>query len=301
MYDVVILGGGPAGLSAVVYAQRAMLSAVVCEKTYLGAGQITESDNVDNYLGFPNENGYDLGNKFRLHAEKTGAKFIYKNVKRIMPTKSGYKVVLEDENVLETKTIIYALGTERKKLGVDGEYKFIGKGVSYCAICDAAFYRNKIAAVVGGGDTALNDAVLLSAFAEKVYLIHRRNTFRANKKLQSKVKEISNIEIIMNAEVRKILGEKSVSDIEISQNEKTSRVSLNGVFIAIGSTPNSGLLKEIAELDKNGYVAADETGVTSAKGIFAAGDVRSKPLRQVVTAVSDGANCVYSVQDYLSL
>ncbi len=300
MYDVVILGSGPAGLSASVYAQRAMLKSAVVEKSYMGIGQIAESEKVDNYLGLFGENGYDLGVKFRTHAEKLGAEFKIGEVLEINPTAYGYDILFDDQSIMSTKTIIYALGTERRKLGITGEQEFTGRGVSYCAVCDAAFYKNKTAVVVGGGDTALGDAVLLSKFAEKVYLVHRRNELRANRLLQNKVKEISNIEIKYNAEIKKISGDKTVNKVDVFQDEQLFELCVDGVFVAVGSTPNSALLEGIAELDKNGYVNANENGITSAKGIFVAGDVRTKKLRQVITAVSDGANCVQSVQDYLS-
>lgn len=300
MYDIVIIGSGPAGMSAAIYAQRAGLKAVVVEKECLGTGKIAESLRVDNYPGLFGENGYDLGEKFRTHAENLGAEFIEGEIIKIVRSNGGYTLQLDNDKALSTKTIIYAAGTQCRKLGVVGEQELLGRGVSYCAVCDGAFYKNKVVAVIGGGDTALGDAVLLSGLAKKVYLIHRRNEFRANKALQNKVSGIKNIVPVLNAAVQKINGKDHVEAVAILQNGVEKALPVDGVFVAIGSTPNSALVKELLNVDENGYIVADETGVTSADGIFAAGDVRAKKLRQVVTAVSDGANCVLSAEEYLN-
>ncbi len=295
MYDIIIIGSGPAGLSAAVYAQREQFNAIVIEKQYMGTGQISKSERVDNYLGIYGESGYDLGEKFRTHAEELGTKFITAEVIEVIPYNSIYKLRLSDGTLLETKNIIYAAGAEHRKLGIKGESEFSGKGVSYCALCDGAFFRGKTVSVIGGGDTALGDALLLSKISEKVYLIHRRDEFRANKTLQLKVRNTANIEPIMNAVPVEIFGDKRVSEIKIQVGDRTENLSVDGVFVAIGNSPNSSLIKNIVELDKNGYVIASEGGRTSAKGIFVAGDVRTKHLRQVATAVSDGANCIESI------
>ncbi len=300
MYDIVIIGSGPAGMSAAIYAQRAGLKAVVVEKECLGTGKIAESQRVDNYPGLFGENGYDLGERFRTHAENLGAEFIEGEIIKIVRSKGYYTLQLDNDKALSTKTVIYAAGTQCRKLGVVGEQELLGRGVSYCAVCDGAFYKNKIVAVIGGGDTALGDAVLLSGLAKKVYLIHRRNEFRANKTLQNKVNGTKNIVPVLNATVQKINGEDHVEAVAILQNGGEKALHVDGVFVAIGSTPNSALVKELLNVDENGYIVADETGVTSADGIFAAGDVRTKKLRQVVTAASDGANCVLSAEEYLN-
>lgn len=300
MYDIVIIGSGPAGMSAAIYAQRAGLKAVVVEKECLGTGKIAESQRVDNYPGLFGENGYDLGEKFRTHAEKLGAEFIEGEIIKIVRSKGYYTLQLDADKALTAKTVIYAAGTQCRRLGVVGEQELLGKGVSYCAVCDGAFYKNKVVAVIGGGDTALGDAVLLSGLAKKVYLVHRRGEFRANKALQNKVSGIENIVPVLNAAVQKINGKDHVEAVAILQNGSEKALPVDGVFVAIGSTPNSALVKELLDIDENGYIAADETGVTSADGIFAAGDVRAKKLRQVVTAVSDGANCVLSAEEYLN-
>lgn len=299
MYDIVIIGSGPAGLSSAIYAQRAGLKAVVIEKNYLGTGQIAESERVDNYPGLYGENGFDLGEKFRSHAESLGAEFVEGEVTAITPNNNDYSINLDNGNTIDTHTVIYAVGTERRKLMVEGEKEFSGRGVSYCAVCDAAFYKDKVTAVAGGGDTALGDAALLSKFAKNVYLIHRRDKFRANKTLQQKVESIPNVEILLNSQITKISGANKVESISVLQNGNANEIKVDGVFVAVGSVPNSALLKDLADIDSNGYVIADEDGITSAKGIFVAGDVRTKKLRQVVTAVSDGANCVLSAENYL--
>lgn len=296
MYDIIIIGSGPAGLSAAVYASRAQLTSIVVEKDYAGAGQIALSEQVDNYLGLPEINGYDLGEKFRSHAEKFGTQFYEGEANRILRSGDFFDVTFKDGNSISGKTIIYAAGTSYRRLDVAGITLL---GVSYCAICDGMFYKNKNVAVVGGGDTALGDALYLSKIVEKVYLIHRRTEFRANKTLQEKVKGTSNIELVLNSRSTEIIGEKHVEAIEILQSGTKKKLEVSGVFVAVGSLPNTAILDGICSLDSNGYIVAGEDGITSEKGIFAAGDIRTKKLRQVVTAVADGANCVMSVEEYL--
>lgn len=300
MYDTIIIGSGPAGLSAAVYAKRAQMDVIVIEKEYMGTGQIAESERVDNYLGLYGESGFDLGEKFREHTISLGTEFYEGEAVRIIAEDNIYKVEFSDGKALESKTIIYATGANPRKLNIKGESEFSGRGVSYCAVCDGAFYKDKTVAVIGGGDTALQDAVLLSKIAKTVYLIHRRDEFRANKALQNKVKNTPNIKLILSAVPLKIIGDKKVNAIKILHNDKKELLNVDGVFVAVGTIPNSHLLEGIAELDSNKYVVANEYGLTSAKGIFVAGDVRTKQLRQVVTAVSDGANCVDSAEKYIA-
>jgi thioredoxin reductase (NADPH) len=300
MYDVIVIGSGPAGLSAAVYAKRAQLDLLVIEKEYEGTGQIAESERVDNYLGLYGQNGYEMGEIFRNHAVSLGASFYEGEVESITANDTGYTIKLSnDDKIFETKTIIYAAGASHRHLGVKGEEEFAGRGVSYCAVCDGAFYKDKTVAVVGGGDTALGDAVFLAKVAKKVYLIHRRDEFRANKTIQKKVFETENIECVMNAVPDEIVGDKKVSGIIVTQNGIKKTLETDGVFVAVGNIPNSKVVENIVKLDKNGYIESQEDGITSAKGIFAAGDVRTKKLRQVITAASDGANCVTSVEEYL--
>lgn len=296
MYDIIIIGSGPAGITASIYACRAQLRAIVVEKDYMGSGQIAASEQVDNYPGLFGIGGYELGEKFREHAEKLGAEFYEGEVSEIVQNEKSFTVKFMNNTVLETLSIIYAAGTSYRRLDIPG-----GKllGVSYCAACDGAFYKDKNVAVVGGGDTALGDALYLSNIAKKVYLIHRRDEFRANKSLQEAVKNTSNIELVLNAAATEIIGQKHVEAVILLQSNKKKRLDISGIFAAIGSIPNTQPLQGIVRLDNNGYIAAGEDGVTSVDGIFAAGDVRAKQLRQVVTAVSDGANCVQSAEKYL--
>lgn len=299
LYDTVIIGSGPAGLSAAVYAGRASMRFIVIEKVFMGTGQIAESECVDNYLGLPATNGFDLGERFRAHAESMGTEFVEGDVSEIVSEDGKYRIKLSDGESYLTKTVIYAAGASHRRLGVKGEEKFSGKGVSYCAVCDGAFYKGKTVAIVGGGDTALGEAVFLSKLAERVYLIHRRDSFRANKSLQEKVSRTENIIPVMSAVPTEIYGDKKVGGIELSRDGNTERLTVDGVFVAVGTVPNSEPLRGVAELTSDGYVIAGEDCVTSAKGIFAAGDVRTKPLRQVITAAADGACCVYEAEKYL--
>ncbi|MGN1134320.1 MAG: NAD(P)/FAD-dependent oxidoreductase [Oscillospiraceae bacterium] len=298
MYDIIVIGGGPAGLSAAIYAKRAMLSVLVIEKDYMGTGQIAVTDRVENYPGLYGINGFDLGEKFHSHAEALGAEFAEGEVSKIESKDSHWQAVLKDGKTIEGKAIIYAGGTSYRHLEVPGGDK---QRISYCAVCDGAFYRGRTVAVIGGGDTALGDAVYLSKIAEKVLLVHRRDEFRANKALQKQVSEADNIELITNAVLTEITGEKNADGFIFKQNGELKKREADGIFCAIGSIPNTEPLKGICELDERGYIIADETGVTSAKGIFAAGDVRTTPLRQVVTAVADGANAATSAEKYIGL
>lgn len=299
MYDLIIIGSGPAGLSAAVYAKRAMLDFIVAEKNYHGIGQIAESEQVDNYLGLYGERGYELGEKFREHAAALGTQFIEAEVIRVDRGSSGFSALLSDGSAPECKTIIYAAGAAHKKLRIAGEREFSGKGVSYCAACDGAFYKGKTVAVIGGGDTALGDAATLSGIAEKVYLIHRRSEFRANKALQKRVHETENIELITNASPIEIIGEKTVTSLKILHENSEMIIAASGIFIAVGITPNTAPISDLNILDENGFVIADESGITDIPGFFAAGDVRTKPFRQLITAAADGANCVKSAEEFL--
>lgn len=301
MYDLVIIGSGPAGLSAAIYGIRAGLKLLVIEKEYEGTGQVALSSCVDNYLGLPNTDGYELGEKFREHAVDFGVEFLEAEVAQIEKTASIYEVKTSDGKSIETKTVLYAAGATHRKLDVPGEEKYNAKGVSYCATCDGAFFRNKITAVVGGGDTALDDALYLSALCNKVYLIHRRDTFRAAGVTIQKVKEKKNIELVLNSTVNEILGNDKVTSVSINNKliGENQTLDVSGVFVAAGSVPSTSAVPSEVKLDPSGYIVADESGVTSLPGFFAAGDIRTKALRQVITAVSDGANAVTSITHYL--
>ena len=299
MYDLIIIGSGPAGLSAAIYAERAKLDAVTIEKEMMSGGQILNTYEVDNYPGLPGINGFDLGVKLREHAEGLGAHFIEDEVKAI-GYEEGSVLVSGEKGFYEARTLIIASGAGHRKLGVPGEERLTGRGVGYCAVCDGALFRGKTVAVVGGGDVALGDAVFLSRFCEKIWLIHRRNEFRGAKSLQEQVGRYPNVEVIWDTVVEEILGEDRVESARL-KNVKTGEeriLPLGGVFVAAGILPNSEFCLGVVE-DQNGFLTAGEDCATSVPGIFAAGDVRTKALRQIVTAAADGANAVNSAEKYL--
>lgn len=297
MYDLLIIGSGPAGLSAAIYGKRAQLSLAVIEKEYLGTGQIAVTDRVDNYPGLFGVSGYELGEKFRSHAESLGAEFIDGEVSSIERDGENWRVDLADGSSQTARAVIYAAGASRRGLGVPGSDK---ERISYCAVCDGFFYKDKTAAVIGGGDTALGDALYLSKLARTVYLVHRRDEFRANKTLQKQVSESANIVPILGAALTEVTGGEKADGINYIQNGVEKHLDVDGIFAAIGSVPGTSPLKGVCELDGSGYVVAGEDCVTSAPGIFAAGDVRTTPLRQVITAAADGANAVNSAEKYLA-
>ena len=294
MLDLIIAGSGPAGLSAAVYASNARLDFTVIEKFPMSGGQILNSYDINNYLGFELVDGFTLGQTFRNHAEKAGAKFVNAEITEITKTDSGF-LINTTGGSYEARTVIYALGANPKKLGVKGESDFAGRGVSYCATCDGNFFRGGRVAVIGGGDVALEDALYLANICEEVYLVHRRNEFRAEKYLQDKVVANEKIKIIYSAQADEIIGDKKVTGLKLDNG---GTLEVDGVFIAVGLSPNTSLIKDIAQLD-SGFAAADESCRTSCDGLFAAGDVRTKRLRQISTAVADGANAVYSAEEYL--
>lgn len=300
VYDLLIIGSGPAGLAAAVYAQRAKLSTVILEKEYISGGQVVNTYEVDNYPGLPGINGYELGVKFREHADQLGAEFVTAEVEEIIIEKTTKKVV-SSAGEYRAKSLILAMGAAHRELGVPGEKELAGMGVSYCATCDGAFFRGRRVAVVGGGDVAVEDAIFLARGCEKVFLIHRRDELRAAKSLQERLFACENVEIIWDTAVREINGEDHVESIRL-ENLKTGEkrsLDMDGVFVAVGVIPNSRIIKELIGVDENGYILAGEDCASSVKGIFAAGDIRKKPLRQIVTAVADGANAVTAVQEYL--
>lgn len=301
IYDLVIIGSGPAGMAAAIYAKRAMLDTVLIEKEYIPGGQVIQTYEVDNYPGIPKTNGMELSDKFAGHAKDLGVETMTAEVTDIKPEGKIKEIYLKDGNMIKTKTIILATGAVHRTLDIPGEKELTGMGVSYCATCDGAFFRNKVTAVVGGGDVALEDAIFLSRICEKVYLIHRRDELRGAKILQDQVKNNDKIEILWNTVVTEIQGDNKVENIHIQDvNNGVDKVlKVDGIFIAVGTRPASDLLKNQLETDSQGYIIAGEDGITNLPGIFAGGDGRRKNLRQVVTAVADGANCVLSVERYL--
>lgn len=295
MKDLIIAGSGPAGLSAAVYAANAMLDFAVIEKFPMSGGQMLNTYDINNYLGFEAVDGFTLGQAFRKHAENKGSEFINDEIISIDRIDGGYSIKC-NKGEYEAKTVIFATGANPKKLGVKGELELAGRGVSYCATCDGNFFRGKKTAVIGGGDVALEDALYLANICEEVYLIHRRDELRGAKYLQDKVMSNDKIKILYSNEAEEIIGENKVEKLKLKSGKE---LDVDGVFIAVGLEPNSKLLDGIADME-NGFIKSDESGITSAEGIFAAGDVRTKRLRQISTAVSDGANCVHSVEEFIN-
>lgn len=304
MFDVIIIGGGPAGMSSAIYSARARLKTLLIEKAGCG-GQIAITDHLENYPGFEEGiNGFELAVKMEKQARTFGAEIVYGEVASVQLTGEIKKIVLANNKEYETKTVIIASGANFRKLGCPGEKEFIGKGVSYCATCDGPFFRNKEIAVVGGGDSALQEALYLTKFASKVNLIHRRNEFRAAKILQEKVLADNKINVIYDSVVEEIIGNPvtSVESVKL-KNVKTgenSQIAVNGIFVFVGWLPNTAFLKDSGiKLNDNGYIVTDDNMKTSVEGVFACGDVREKILRQVVTACGDGAVAAISAQHLL--
>jgi len=302
VYDLIIIGSGPAGLSAAVYAQRAKISTLIIEKSGISGGQILSSSEVDNYLGLPGIGGYDLGVRMRDHVDALEGQFVTGSVVSITLDGDEKVVLLEDGSRYRARSIIIAAGASHRSLNIPGEETFKGQGVSYCGTCDGAFFRNQTTAIIGGGDSAVEDALYLSRLCKQVYIVHRRDEFRAAKILGQKLKDQKNVSILWNSVAVSINGTDSIESLTI-QNVKTGESKdypVDGVFIAIGMDPNSAAYQGVVDMDDAGYIIADETGITSTPGIFAAGDIRTKQLRQVISAAADGANALYSVQQYLA-
>lgn len=301
MYDVIIAGTGPAGLTAAIYGTRARLKMLVFEENYMSGGQVVNTYEVDNYPGLPEISGMDLSLKFREHAEKLGAEFVRAKVNKIEVKEDGTKIVETESGTYETRAFVLATGAHHRLLNVPGEESLSGMGVSYCATCDGAFYKGSDVAVIGGGDVAVEDAIFLARGCRRVYVVHRRDELRAAKSLQEKLFSLPNVEMVWDSVVDSIEGEEQVDAIRIKNiKDGTVRaISVDGVFVAVGITPDSDLLKGIVKMDERGYILADESCRTSVPGIFSAGDVRKKPLRQIITAAADGANAITSVEKYL--
>ena len=304
-YDVVVIGGGPAGLTAALYLARACYRVLVIEKEKFG-GQITITDEVVNYPGVMKTSGKELTQAMQKQAEHFGAEFLLGDVVSLKKAEeaSGAEIweTTTDKGSYKSFGILLATGAHPRMIGFPGEAKFRGHGVAYCATCDGAFFKGKTTAVVGGGDVALEDALFLARLCKKVYLIHRRDEFRGAKVLQERVKTSENIEILWDTVIEQIQGEDQVESLSLynKKTEEKQELSVNGVFIAVGILPNTEMYRGVVDLDEAGYVIAGEDGVTSCAGIFAAGDLRTKQLRQVITAAADGANVVTSIEKYLN-
>lgn len=299
MIDVAIIGGGPAALGAALYALRGGLSVTIFEKKFIG-GQASQTYEIDNYLGFSdNPSGSELCEKMHEHVMRFGANFRFNEVKSL-ELSGDIKKIITAKKEFEAKSVILAMGARPALLSVPGESEFAGKGVSYCATCDGNFFKGKTVCVVGGGNTAVEDAIYLSRLAEKVYLIHRRDTFRASMHLVNKLSECENVQLVMESRVVKIEGESSVSSVTVETGSTQNKIQTDGVFVAIGTTPESEIVPNEVSTE-NGFILTDETMATNIKGVFAVGDIRKKPLRQVITAVSDGAVAGEEAVKYVSM
>ncbi len=301
VYDMVIIGGGPAGYTAALYAARAGLDALVLEKLSAG-GQMALTHQIDNYPGFEDSiDGFTLAEKMQKQAEQFGAKSEYAEVSSL-DLSANPKVIETSEGTFYSRTVVLAVGANPKELGVPHESELVGRGVAYCAACDGMFYRGKTVVVVGGGNTAASDALLLSRVAGKVILVHRRDTLRATKIYHEPLMQAENVEFRWNSTVSELLYDGRLTGVQLTdiQTGKVSALSCDGVFVSIGRKPATELLQGQLSLSPDGYILADETTKTSIAGVFAVGDVRTKPLRQVVTAVADGATAVHMAEEYLA-
>ena len=299
-YDMLILGGGPGGYTAALYGARAGLKVLVIEKLSAG-GQMALTSQVDNYPGFPEGiDGFTLGMNMQQQAQRFGAGTEYAEI-RSVDLKAEPKVVITDNGVFYGKTVVIATGAAARKLGLEGEDRLTGRGVGYCAHCDGMFFRDRVVAVVGGGNSAVAEALFLSRIARKVILIHRRDSLRATKLYHSQLEKLSNLEIRYNSAVTELLGQDQLSGIRVKDlNSGAEEVlEVDGLFISIGRVPNSQLVRDQLPLE-NGYIVSDETARTSIPGVFAVGDVRTKALRQIITAAADGANAAHFAEEYLS-
>ena len=296
IHDMIVIGGGPAGYTAALYAARAGLDVVIIEKMSAG-GQMAVTDMIDNYSGFAEGiPGWELGMKMQAGAERFGAVTKYAEVKSLELSGAVKKVETASETLL-AKTVVIATGAGPRELGVEREGEFVSRGVHYCAHCDGRFYKNKVVAVVGGGNSALEDALYLSRLASKVYLIHRRDSFRASKIYVDALGKSENIEFLANSSVSELIADERVKGIRLSDGRE---LEINGIFVSIGRKPASELVAGQLDLDEGGYIVADESTRTGIDGVYAVGDVRTKPLRQVVTAVGDGAVAVHFAEEYLA-
>ena len=301
IYDIIILGGGPAGYTAALYACRAGFSTLVIEKMAAG-GQMTLTSDIDNYPGFETGiDGFTLGMKMQQSAERFGAKTEFDEVLSVDFSDKIKKITTYSGEYF-AKAVVIATGANPKELGLENEQSLTGRGIHYCAHCDGRFYKDKTVAVIGGGNSAVSDALYLSRIAKKVYLVHRRDTLKATQVYLKPLKDAENIEFLWNSTLCEVIFDNKVTGAKIKSTvtDNINEIEIDGVFISIGRKPATEFLRGILELDNNGYIIANETTKTNIPGIFAVGDVRTKTLRQVVTAVSDGAVAVHFAEEYLS-
>ncbi len=302
LHDILIIGAGTAGLSASIYGVRAGHSVTVIEELPFEGGQIFNTGEIDNYPGLPGVTGYEFSERLASQAKALGARVVYEKVVSLS-LEGNVKTVQTEQNVHQAKTVIIANGARHRKLGVEGEDLFAGRGVSYCATCDGAFYKGKDVCIVGGGNTALEDALFLSNNCQSVTLIHRRDAFRAHKVTVDAVCARDNIRFLLNSTVQKMNGSNTVESVTVQNvtNGKTKDIPVSGVFIAVGLEPHNGMFQGIVKLDEGGYIVAGEDCKTSCPGVFVAGDTRTKPLRQLVTAAADGAVAAVEASNYISM
>ena len=301
IYDVLIIGGGPAGYTAALYASRAGLTTALIEKMSAG-GQMGLTGDIDNYPGFPEGvDGFTLGMNMQSGAERFGSETIYGEVQSVDFSEKIKKVTTDSGEYL-SKTVIIATGANPRKLGLPDEEKLTGRGVHYCAHCDGRFYKDKTVVVVGGGNSAAQDALYISSLAKKVYLVHRRDTLRATKIYHEPLMKAENVEFLWNSAVTALHSEKRLNAVTVRdlQGGEEKRVEADGLFVSIGREPASEIFKEVLLLNGAGYIVADETTKTNIEGVFAAGDVREKALRQVITAASDGAVSAHYAEEHIS-
>lgn len=301
VYDMIVVGGGPAGYTAALYAARAGMDTLVLEKLSAG-GQMALTHQIDNYPGFEEGiDGFELAEKMQKQAERFGVETQYATVEN-MVLNADEKVLETSEGTFYGKTVVLATGANPRELGVENEEKLVGRGVAYCAACDGMFYKGKTVAVVGGGNSAAADALLLSRIAKKVILVHRRDTLRATKVYHEPLMNAEHVEFRWNSTVEELLFDQKFTGLRLKDvnTGEESEILCDGVFISVGRKPATDLVKGQIELDRNGYVVADETTQTNIPGVYAVGDVRTKLLRQVVTAVSDGAMAVHMAEEYLA-
>lgn len=301
VYDMIVIGGGPAGYTAALYAARAGLDTVVLEKLSAG-GQMALTSQIDNYPGFDEGiDGFELGEKMQAGAERFGVETELAEVLSF-ELDGEVKKLVTDSGDFYGKTVVISTGANPRELGVDKEQQLVGRGVNYCAACDGMFYKGKVVAVVGGGNSAVADAMILSRIAEKVIIVHRRDTLRATKVYHDALEKAGNVEFAWDSVVTELLHEEKLTGLRIKnvKTEEESVLECDGVFVSVGRAPVTELFKDILELDKAGYIVADESTKTNIPGIFAAGDVRTKVLRQVVTAVADGAMAAHYAEEYIA-
>ena len=299
MYDIIIIGAGTAGMTAGIYAKRAGKSVLIIEEKNYG-GQIINTPEVENYPGIASVSGFEFATNLYNQVKDLGAEFKNEKVLHIVNAKDK-KTVITNQNSYEAESVIIATGAKNRSLGIDREEELTGSGVSYCATCDGAFFRGRDVAVVGGGNTALEDAALLSNYCNMVYLIHRRDTFRGESRLVDILKIKSNVKLVLDSVVEEILGEHMVTGIVVKnvKDSSLSEISIQGLFIAAGQVPDNEKFNDVVDIDEKGYICSDETCMTNAEGIFTAGDCRTKKIRQLTTAASDGAVSALAACSYI--